>query len=272
MRGALSLNMEVDGEYTALMKDMDYALEQVRASKFLADLINQIQEKPEIVSSFKGRPMVVYGLGSIQFNYAAKFQLSLALLLREVMALEIQKDQITICCDDISLTPAEEKVIKAYGCHIVLVTDGRFRWAVVDEPTVFFLPFTRPEVLGDLLHMNWCPSRLEKMLILGRNLKSMSETLDPMVSCREGHYPKMTIKKVSYIIDRLRYIWGIKEHAKVFKITNKPPSSSSSSPESESHDYNPEEIFQNLCWHVFNIKQLKSIQDMDILLPSKASF
>ncbi|KAH7679980.1 Ribonuclease H-like protein [Dioscorea alata] len=261
----LLLNMEADREYAALYEGMQYAVEHVRASKFFTDLIIQIQENTEMVSNFKGAPLVVYGLGSLQYNHAAKFHLSLALLLREVTGLQIQKE-ITICCDDITLTPAEEKVMKAYGCHVVLVTDGRFRWTVVDEPILFFLPYTRPEILGHLLQMNWCPSRLEKMLILGKSLKSMVKTLDPMVSrCNnsEGHPPKMTIQKLSYVRDKLRYIWAIKEHTEEFKLT-----SISSSSVSESQDYNPEQMFDNLCWHAFNVNRLNIIEDMDILLPS----
>lgn len=115
--------------------------------------------------------------------------------------------------------------------------------------------------------MNWCLSRLVRMLILGKSLKSMAKTLDLMVSrCNnsEGH-PKMTIQKLSYVMDKLRYIWGIKEHTEEFKITSISPLVS------ESQDYKSEQMFDNLCWHVFNVNGLNIIEDMDILLPSKAS-
>ncbi|KAJ0981313.1 hypothetical protein J5N97_009568 [Dioscorea zingiberensis] len=142
--------------------------EEVRASNFYRNLVEQIQEKPDIIfsnlshniGSTNVMPMVIYGLGSIQCSYAARFQLAYALLLREVAELKIDRE-ITICCDDISSNPVEEKAIKAHGCKVVLMTDGRFRWTA-DDPTLFFLPFTRTEVLGDLLEVNWCPSRLER--------------------------------------------------------------------------------------------------------------
>ncbi|KAJ0981316.1 hypothetical protein J5N97_009571 [Dioscorea zingiberensis] len=200
-------------------------------------------------------PMVIYGLGSIQCSYAARFQLAYALLLREVAELKIDRE-ITICCDDISSNPVEEKAIKAHGCKVVLMTDGRFRWTA-DDPTLFFLPFTRTEVLGDLLEVNWCPSRLERMIILGRSLELMAETLDEMVSTSDMG-PKMTVKKLTYVMDRLRYVWGIREHTIELEIED-------TSSVDKSQGYSPEEMFQNMYWHVFDFA---GVEDMDILLPS----
>ena len=82
--------MEEDNEYTILTEDMRYALKVVRAFNFFNSFIQQIQEKPKEMSKiFKNVsgshaiPMVIYGLGRIQYSYAARFQPALALLLRE---------------------------------------------------------------------------------------------------------------------------------------------------------------------------------------------
>ncbi|KAJ0981169.1 hypothetical protein J5N97_009424 [Dioscorea zingiberensis] len=258
--------MEEDREYAVLMEDMQYCLHDVRRSNFYANLVHQIQDKPDqIFSNLTATgvvPVVVYGIGSIQYSYAAKFQLSLALLLREVEGINIHKE-ITICCDDMTVTPSEEKAIKAYGCRLLLMTNGRFRWTVdKSNYTLFFLPFTRPEVLGDLLEMNWCPSRLEKMMILCTSLGFMAKDLDEFVSCStDGGRPKMTVKKLSYVRDRLRYIWGIKGYTREFEIADCGLSSSIEKSES----YNPEEMFEDLCWHVFDVD---GVEDMNTLLPS----
>ena len=142
---------------------------------------------------------------------------------------------------------------------------GRFRW-IVDELTLFFLPFTRPEVLGDLLQMNWCSSQLEKMIILGRSLTSMASALDEIISTcdNEEGRPSMTVNKLTYVTDRSRYIWAICEHTWQFDINDE------SSSVEESENYSPEQIFQNMFWHGFDFDGIDIIEkDMNNFLPSK---
>lgn len=98
--------MEEEGEYAILMENMQYALKEVQAFNFYSNLIHQIQDKPGTISDiFRDInsscviPMVIYGLGRIQYSYAARFQLTMALLLREVPGLKINHE-IIICCDD----------------------------------------------------------------------------------------------------------------------------------------------------------------------------
>ncbi|KAJ0980526.1 hypothetical protein J5N97_008781 [Dioscorea zingiberensis] len=270
--------MELEGdnhEYNTLMEGIKYAVEEVRGSDLYNYLVDKIDQAkvPEMINvpDYLGghaMPMVIYGLGSIQYSYAARFQLAFAVLLREVTGLKIDRDRVTICCDDITLNPIEE-AFKAYGCKVVVVPEGRrFRW-MVDEPTLFFLPFTRIEVLGDLLETNWCPSRLKRMMFLGRSLRSMAKILDPMVSTStcDGGRSKMNVRKLTYVRDRLRYIWGIKEHSREFKIGDiiSPINSKSQL------GYSPQEMFEDMCWHVFSFDEnINTIEDMDTLLPSKA--
>ncbi|KAJ0981174.1 hypothetical protein J5N97_009429 [Dioscorea zingiberensis] len=110
--------------------------------------------------------------------------------------------------------------------------------------------------------MNWCPSRLEKMMILCTSLTFMAEDLDEFVSCSiDGGRPKMTVKKLSYVRDRLRYIWGIKGHTRELEIQDCGLSSSVD----KSQSYNPEEMFEDLCWHIFDVD---GVEDMSTLLPS----
>ena len=232
--------MEENHEFTVLMQDVQYALKEVRRFNFYSSFIRQIQEKPKIMSNIFRNitsscavPMVIYGLGRIQYSYAARFQLALALLLREIPGLEIDRE-ITICCDNLTLNHVEEEVFKAHGCKVICMTGGRFRWTV-DKLTVFFLPFTRPEVVGDLLQMNWCSSQLEKIIILGSSLASIADTLDEMISTSDsaGH-PKMTVNKLTYVMDKLRYIWAIYKQTWEFNINDE------SSSIEKSLDYDPE--------------------------------
>lgn len=266
--------MEEDHEYTVLMEDIQYALKEVRGFNFYSRLIHQIQKKPKIISYiFRDItdscviPMVIYGLGRIQYSYAARFQLALALLLREAPGLKIDPE-ITICCDNLTLNHVEEEVFKAHGCKVIRMTCGRFKWKV-DKHTLFFLPFTRPEVVGDLLQMNWCSSQLEKIIILGSSLASITDTLDNMISTcdsEEGH-PKMIIDKLTYVTDRLRYIWATYKQKWEFDINDE------SSSIEKSLGYNPEQIFEDMCWHGFDFDGNDiDEENMNKLLPSKCSF
>lgn len=93
--------------------------------------------------------------------------------------------------------------------------------------------------------MNWRSSHLEKMIILGRSLTSIASDLDEMISTcnnEEGNR-NMTVNRLTYVTDKLRYIWAICKHKWEFDINDE------SSSIDESHDYSREQIFENMFWH-----------------------
>ena len=94
----------------------------------------------------------------------------------------------------------------------------------------------------------------------------MASDLDEMISTsdnKEGH-PSMTADKLTYVTDRLRYIWAICKHTWEFDINDE------SSSVEESQDYTPEQIFENMFWHGFDFDGIDIIEkNMNNFLPSK---
>ncbi|KAJ0981233.1 hypothetical protein J5N97_009488 [Dioscorea zingiberensis] len=253
-------------EYSKLMADMRSAFNEVRASKFYRSINDEIRGKPEIISNleqvFGSRdeqnkiPIVIPRLGSIQYTISARFHLALALLLRAKVG-----GELTICCDELTLNAVEKSAFEAMGCRIIVDgEDGRARW-IVDKPTLFFLPFARPEVLGDLLAMNWSPSRMKMMVFLGSSFMAIEGSLIHQLELDSDELPVISVKKLTFVGDRLRYVWAISEYIKELKIGDG---------ESEIHaDSNATDIlFDEICWHFFyDLDELED-EDMDELLPS----
>lgn len=105
--------------------------------------------------------------------------------------------------------------------------------------------------------MNWCSSQLENMIFLGNSLTSMTYIFNDLLCTK-------TVDKVTYVMDRLRYIWVI--------ATYEFNTSSKLSLINKSKSYNPGMMFQNMYYHRFNFDGIDmSEEDMNNLLPSKLS-
>ncbi|KAH7679458.1 SRR1-like domain-containing protein [Dioscorea alata] len=159
---------------------MEIAIMELRESeqycKFRDHLHNNHLLKSEIsrrLGSEKQVQMIIYALGSLEYNYDAHYQLALALLLREeVDILRIGEIQVF----DPVITSVDAAFIQSLGCTVLSVNEYARR--KVEKPTLFFLPFAWHELVANLLETNWSPSKLDNLIILGSSMHGWAKSYD----------------------------------------------------------------------------------------------
>ncbi|KAJ4965556.1 hypothetical protein NE237_017405 [Protea cynaroides] len=113
--------------------------------------------------------MVIYALGSIESNYSSRFQLALAILLKRDFSHWIGD----IEAYDPIISVTDTKIMEALGCSVLSINEECRRR--IEKPTLFYMPFVLFEHVGDLLEANWCPSRLNQMILL---TSSFNDTME----------------------------------------------------------------------------------------------
>ena len=241
-------DVNIEDEARRLKKEMEITIQVLQKSKFYRDFVGQLRDNGILQSNTRrvlgdssSMQMVIYGLGSLEYNYVSQYQLALALLLRRdfswIGGVEVFDPQ---------MSPADCKVMETLGCGILTVNEHCKRQ--VEKPTLFYLPYLRRDFVGNLLEANWCPARLNQMIVLGNSFEHIRE------SCRET--PTMTESDDMYVYDcereRVEYIEAIKNHTTELKI--------------DIPVYWYYGIFRGFAWHFFDL-------DMDVdtenLLPGK---
>lgn len=152
--------------------------------------------------------IVCYGIGSFVDSVTSRFQLALALLLKEWLH-----------CDEMSLfDPCLSSHEKNFLCGklncLVIEANEECRRAVDTLPagkTLFFMPHLDKPFFNNLLWSNWRRSSLEKLLILGNSFNEMRDFM-----------PTRTFKtEYLYIHEALRLgVVQEKAIANVFKFSD----------------------------------------------------
>ncbi|KAH7680001.1 SRR1-like domain-containing protein [Dioscorea alata] len=232
-------------ELVKLNHEMEITKFELRDSEYYRKLRDQLEKnhllKTEIsrrLGSEEQIQMIIYALGSLEYSFSSQYQFALALLMREdIDMLRIGKIEVFDPC----ITPVDANLIQSFGCNVLSVDE--FARRRVEKPTLFFLPCAPYELVANLLEVNWVPSKLENLIILGTSMHhwaNLKEQPDPEFDELE----KLTIN------DRLRYTQAIYESSVNFAIY-------------KGDDCWP---FHNLHWIFFN---LHPGIDFNELLPSK---
>lgn len=236
-------------ELLQLQHEMEITIREVRESehyqKFREQLYNNKSLQNELSHRLQSKEqiqMVIYGLGSLEYNFNSHYQLALALLLKEEVAmLRIGEIQVF----DPKVTPADVALIRSLGC-IVLSTNEYAR-RKVKKPTLFFLPFPWFSLVANLLETNWSSSGLNNLIILGSSMHDW---------CKSYEGPDYGIFFQSEITrlerdDRHRYMQTIKDWSIDFTVEKQ----------------NMQMPFNLFKWVFFN---LQSKLDINSFLPSNS--
>ncbi|KAL3515776.1 hypothetical protein ACH5RR_022678 [Cinchona calisaya] len=202
-----------EDEAERIFKEIKIAIEHVKESKF------QCQLKKVMGESYCQVNMVIYALGSLEFGFNPIFQLAIALLIKQDFSSWIG-GKIEVY--DPIFSPADVIVLKELGCEVLLINEECRREA--EKPTLFYMPYAAYILVDNLLWANWCPSRINQLILLTRSFK-ISHNLS-------GKNPKTQFSDVSKnYIDAIQdqfsdvsenYIDAIQDHTKEILIKEIP--------------------------------------------------
>ncbi|GFY83218.1 hypothetical protein Acr_02g0014580 [Actinidia rufa] len=209
---ASDYDVNVEDEARRLKKEMEITIQVLQKSKFYSDFVGQLRDNwilqsntRRVLGDSSSMQMVIYGLGSLEYNY---------------------------------MSPADCKVMGTLGCSILTINEHCKRYRLRNR-RCSILPYLRRDFVGNLLEANWCPVRLNQMIVLSNSFEHIRE------SCRET--PTMTESDDMYVYDcereRVEYIEAIKNHTTELKI--------------DIPVYWYYGIFRGFAWHFFDL-------DMDV--------
>ncbi|KAH7852411.1 hypothetical protein Vadar_024459 [Vaccinium darrowii] len=241
---ASNCDVNVEDEAGRLKKEMDVTIQKVEESEFYNELADQLENDSIIQSNLRRvlgsnshMQMVIYGLGSMEYSYVSQYQLAFIILLKRDFSDWIGGVEMF----DPIMSPADCKVVEMFGFRVLTVNEQCKRQ--VEKPTLFFLPYLDNDLVGNLLEANWCPTRLNKMVVLSNSLGKVAR------GCRIFAKKFLEDGKIFYdrIRERLEYVEAIKKHMIEIKINA-----------GYSH------IIKGFSWHFFD---LDSDLNMENLLP-----
>ncbi|KAJ4965587.1 hypothetical protein NE237_017436 [Protea cynaroides] len=247
---------------------MDIAIKVLESSKLYQKVHDQWQNNPifknnidRVLGSNSKMLMVIYALGSIESSYRSRFQLALAILLKRDFSdwignIEAYDPIISDTDAKVIQDTTQHKVMEALGCNVLSVNEECKRQ--IEKPTLFYMPYGLNEHKGDLLETNWCPSRLNQMILLTvgfKHLMGIWRDLDdnPTETTFFRRRPHHT-KEYYLIRERVDYIEAIQKHTVEFAMTKK------------YQDY--ENPLNHFSCHFFNLDQQL---DMASLMPGTLS-
>lgn len=240
---SLYYQLPVEDEAQRLLKEIKAAMEQVKESKFYANLTEQIEGEAfqrQLRRVLEGSDyfqleMVIYALGGLEFDFNPHHQLAIALLLKQDFCSWIGKK---IQVFDPVFSPADVIVLKELGCEVLSVNERCRR--KVEKPTLFYMPHAEISMVGDLLGANWCPSRINRLILL-----------DVSFNATCGVHGKHS--KTEFFGRSEDYIHAIKSHTKEIFIE-------------PGYGGRYDGIFYNFAFHFFEVD---SQLDMDKLIPDE---
>lgn len=241
-------DVNVEDEAGRLKKEMDITIEEVEESKFYNELADQLGNDMIIQSNIRRvlgpnscLQMVIYGLGSMEYSYISQYQLALVILLKRDFSHWIGGVEVF----DPMMSPADCKVVEMFGCSVLAINEQCKRQ--VEKPTLFFLPYLDNDLVGNLLEANWCPTRLNKMVVLSNSLEEMAG------GCRNFSKKFVSNGKIYYnrLRERLEYVEAIKKHMTEVKI-----------------DRGYSRVVDGFSWHFFHLDLDLNLEN---LLPGNIS-
>ncbi|KAG5534661.1 hypothetical protein RHGRI_022700 [Rhododendron griersonianum] len=239
-------DVNVEDEAGRLKKEMDITIEEVEESKFYNELADQLGNDMIIQSNIRRvlgpnscLQMVIYGLGSMEYSYISQYQLALVILLKRDFSHWIGGVEVF----DPMMSPADCKVVEMFGCSVLAINEQCKRQ--VEKPTLFFLPYLDNDLVGNLLEANFCPARLNKMVVLSNSLEEMAG------GCRNFSKKFVSNGKIYYnrLRERLEYVEAIKKHMTEVKI-----------------DRGYSRVVDGFSWHFFHLDLDLNLEN---LLPEK---
>ncbi|KAF8702246.1 hypothetical protein HU200_033012 [Digitaria exilis] len=127
-------------EAASIVKEVRETMRDVKSSSLYTKFIDQLNENPSIgdhISSIleanECMGLVIYGIGSFEFNVNSQYQLAFALLLKEDKVFPVGDIEIY----DPALSPADVKACFDLGVRVLLVNEQCQR--SVEKPTLFYL-------------------------------------------------------------------------------------------------------------------------------------
>lgn len=130
-------------ELPRLQYEMKITMTKLRESEHYKKFRDQLHDNHLLKNEISRRlrsmgqvQMVIYGLGSLEYNFDSHYQLALVLLLKEeINMLRIGEIQVF----DPVITPVDAAFMRSLGCTVLSVNEYARRR--VEKPTIFFMPF-----------------------------------------------------------------------------------------------------------------------------------
>ncbi|KAJ4967063.1 hypothetical protein NE237_018912 [Protea cynaroides] len=215
--------IKVEDKVGRLLDQMDIIINEFRSSEVYQEIHDQWQNNPSFRSNIdrvlgcnSKILMVIYALGSIESSYRSQVQLALAILLK----LDFSHWLSGIEAYDPVISVTDAKVMEALGCSVLSVNEECRR--LVDKPTLFYMPFANTEHMANLLEANWCPSRLNQMILLATSfegkIKSWRKVDEKPWEPPFFHHGLPT-RDYLVVRERIDYIEALQKHTVEFAMT-----------------------------------------------------
>ncbi|KAM7262453.1 hypothetical protein ACFE04_000136 [Oxalis oulophora] len=237
---------DFEDEAKRLTKEMEIAINEVKESEFYAGVRKQIRTCEELEHRFSRMlggshshiQIVVYALGSMEFSFASQNQMAIIICIAREFPNWFQPE---IQVYDPAFSPADRIVLKNLGCNVLSFNEQCSR--IVERPTLFYMPYAFNWLISNVLAANWCPSRINQVVILTNAMKSRTD----------GSKHSLTFARdYCYYLERMQYLGAIDEYIKPVEIE-----------EAFGIDFNA------FAWNFFEIKP--DINMYDQLLPVEPS-
>ncbi|KAK3143863.1 hypothetical protein QOZ80_4AG0305950 [Eleusine coracana subsp. coracana] len=195
-------------EAESIINELRETMLDVRSSSLYTEFTDHLKENPSIrdrISSMLGdhecMELVIYGLGSFEFDVKSQYQLAFALLLKEDNIFPVGDIEIY----DPALSPADVMACFKLAIKVLLVNEQCRR--SVEKPTLFFVPGLK--FTGNLIEANFSPKQLNKMILVSYGLKDSGkgtpdalENMDCGLTCSIG----------SLALERNRFLWACMDY------------------------------------------------------------
>uniref|UniRef100_A0A0D9W8R7 SRR1-like domain-containing protein n=1 Tax=Leersia perrieri TaxID=77586 RepID=A0A0D9W8R7_9ORYZ len=191
-------------EAESIVKEIHETISDVRGSALYTKFLDHVKNDQSIcarISSILGAheciQLVIYGLGSFEFDVKSQYQVAFALLLKVDNIFPIGDIEIF----DPALSPADVKACFDLGLRVILVNEQCQR--SVDKPTIFFVPGLK--FVGHLIESNFTPEQLNKMILISYGFKNSGESISAELENGSCGYTSMN---GSLALERDRFLWA----------------------------------------------------------------
>ena len=163
---------------------MDEAVAELRVSPLCSGLLRALRSLPPISS------IVCLGVGQFASSRPARYQLALALLLRdELLPSEAGGDE-RLHIYDPALSDLELECARLAGCAVRSSNEaGRI---ALPGRTLYLLLHCPRALYSNVLDANWGPEKLHKVIVLGNSFQALADALDASERTRTVGWCRVT--------------------------------------------------------------------------------
>uniref|UniRef100_A0A0E0KUH4 SRR1-like domain-containing protein n=1 Tax=Oryza punctata TaxID=4537 RepID=A0A0E0KUH4_ORYPU len=194
-------------EAKSIVKKMHETISDVRSSALYTKFADHVKKNESIsshISSMLGAheciQLVIYGLGSFEFDVKSQYQLAFALLLKADNIFPIGDIEIY----DPALSSADVKACFDLGLRVLLVNEQCQR--SVDKPTLFFVPGLK--FVGNLIESNFTAKQLNKIILVSYGFKNSGKSISAALENRSSGFTSI---KVIVLENFNEEFWGVSE-------------------------------------------------------------